>query len=127
MSLFRSGRVCTVLGGDGERRREQVKRIINTANVYVQESDWKDFALVKLCLCSVGLMIGAALPKKAKKPVIFGAMAVFVATYVPLITKFMRILATMPKPVEKPDRRRPLRRMDEESAGPADDWDEDWE
>lgn len=79
-----------------------MKRLIDSANVYIEKSTWKDLALVKLCLCSLGLMAGAVLPKKAKKPVIFGAMVVFVATYVPLMTKFMRIFATMPKPARKP-------------------------
>ena len=62
------------------------------ANEYVKQSDWKDFALVKLCLCSAGVMIGISLTKKAKKLAAFGAMAVFITTYLPLIIKFLRIV-----------------------------------
>ncbi len=69
-----------------------MKTLFTYANEYVRQSDWKDMALLKFCLCAAGLLIGVAVPKKAKKPVAFGAMAVFIATYIPLMTKFLRIL-----------------------------------
>lgn len=68
-----------------------MKRLIHSANEYVKKSDWKDLALIKLCVCSAGVMLGAALPKKAKKPVAIGAMALFTASYIPLATKFISI------------------------------------
>ena len=67
-----------------------MKCLFSCANQYVKESDWKDFALVKLCLCAIGVMIGLAVPKKKKKMPLLIAAIVFIATYIPLMTKFLR-------------------------------------
>ena len=69
-----------------------MKCLFSCANQYVKESDWKDFALVKLCLCAIGVMIGLAVPKKKKKMPLLIAAIVFIATYIPLMTKFLRIV-----------------------------------
>ena len=69
-----------------------MKCLFSCANQYVKESDWKDFALVKLCLCAIGVMIGLAVPKKKKKMPLQIAAIVFIATYIPLMTKFLRIV-----------------------------------
>lgn len=69
-----------------------MKCLFSCANQYVKEYDWKDFALVKLCLCAIGVMIGLAIPKKKKKMPLLIAAIVFIATYIPLMTKFLRIV-----------------------------------
>ena len=69
-----------------------MKCLFSCANQYVKESDWKDFALVKLFLCAIGVMIGLAVPKKKKKMPLLIAAIVFIATYIPLMTKFLRIV-----------------------------------
>ena len=69
-----------------------MKCLFSCANQYVKESDWNDFALVKLCLCAIGVMIGLAVPKKKKKMPLLIAAIVFIATYIPLMTKFLRIV-----------------------------------
>ena len=69
-----------------------MKCLFSCANQYVKESDWKDFALVKLCLCAIGVMIGLAIPKKKKKMPLLIAALVFIATYITLMTKFLRIV-----------------------------------
>ena len=65
-----------------------MKCLFSCANQYVKE----DFALVKLCLCAIGVMIGLAVPKKKKKMPLLIAAIVFIATYIPLMTKFLRIV-----------------------------------
>ena len=62
------------------------------ADEYVKQSSWKDFALVKICLCAMGVMIGIATPKKARKTLVIVAVIMFIATYIPLILKFLRIV-----------------------------------
>ena len=69
-----------------------MKCLFSCANQYVKESDWKDFSLVKLCLCAIGVRIGLAVPKKKKKMPLLIAAIVFIATYIPLMTKFLRIV-----------------------------------
>lgn len=65
---------------------------LSYANEYVRQSDWKDLALIKLCLCSAGVLIGMSLAKRVKKLATFGAMAVFIATYLPLMWKLLKIV-----------------------------------
>lgn len=69
-----------------------MKRLIDLGNEYVQRSDWTDFALVKLCLCAMGIMIGCAIPQQKRRPIVAGALVIFFATYLPLIFKLLGIL-----------------------------------
>ena len=69
-----------------------MKFLFRSADAYLRQCDWRYLALVKFCLFSMGLIAGISLPHKAKKPAIAAAAAVFVATYIPLMTKFLRIL-----------------------------------
>ena len=69
-----------------------MKNLFQWADEYIRESDWKTLTALKFCLCAMGLLIGINLPSKAKKPVLIGAAAVFVGTYIPLMVKFFRIV-----------------------------------
>lgn len=69
-----------------------MKCLFSCANEYVKESDWKDLALVKFCLCAIGVMIGLSIPEKKKKVPFIAAGVVFTVTYIPLMTKFLRIM-----------------------------------
>lgn len=69
-----------------------MKELFACADQYVQESDWKDLALLKFCLCAIGVMIGLCIPKEKKKVPLILAAAVFVITYIPLMIKFIKII-----------------------------------
>lgn len=69
-----------------------MKGLINYADRYLEQADWTDMALLKVCLCSMGMIIGTSVCDKAKKPVKFGAKVVMVATCVPLAIKAVNIL-----------------------------------
>lgn len=69
-----------------------MKKLFAYANQYVAESDWKDIALLKFCLCAMGILIGVSVVPKHKKVVAGGALIVFIATYIPLMSKFLRIV-----------------------------------
>lgn len=69
-----------------------IKRLFDSADRYLEKSDWKDIAVIKFCLCSLGVMIGTAVPAESKKKAAAGAAAVFTATYIPLMGKYFRIL-----------------------------------
>ena len=68
-----------------------MKKLFDAANRYIETSDWKIFAVLKFCLISLGMMIGTAIDRKDRKPVFFGALGVFAATYVPLMVKFYKV------------------------------------
>ena len=69
-----------------------MKFIFKIADDYAKTTDWKIFALLKLCLCSIGVMWGLATPKKFHKFAAFASVAVFVATYIPLMCDFLPFL-----------------------------------
>lgn len=63
-------------------------KLFQVADRYCKESNWKTLALLKICLFSIGVMVGMLIPKEKKKAV-FGIGAVaFLATYLPLMDKF---------------------------------------
>lgn len=69
-----------------------MKYFFDIGNRYLKKSDWKDLALVKFCLFSMGIMVGVLLPKKERKKAVGIASIVFLATYIPLMTKLYRIM-----------------------------------
>ena len=66
-----------------------MKKLFSAADAYIAKMNWKDLALVKLCLCAAGVMLGLAAPKKLRKWATLGAVVVFVATYLPIMLKFL--------------------------------------
>ena len=69
-----------------------MKKIFRSADIYLQQSSWKDLALVKFCLFSVGLLCGSFVAGKHKKPVRRCAAVIFIATYIPLMAKYLPVL-----------------------------------
>ena len=65
--------------------------LFTSADRYLRASDWKDIALIKLCLFSIGLMLGMQIKDKDKKVVHIGAAIVFFVTYVPLMSKYIGV------------------------------------
>ena len=68
-----------------------MKKLLDFGNHYARESTWKDFALVKFCLFSIGLAAGTQISDKHKKKAIGAAACVFALTYIPLMTKVFRL------------------------------------
>jgi len=69
-----------------------MNKLFESADLYLQESDWKDLAVIKFCLFSVGVLAGTQLPEKYCKPAQAAAAAVFVGSYVPLMAKYFKVL-----------------------------------
>lgn len=68
-----------------------MKFLFTAADRYLDESDWKTLTLIKFCLCAMGVLLGCNVPAKQKKPVMIGAGAIFIATYIPLMAKLFRV------------------------------------
>lgn len=66
-----------------------MKRILNYADDYIKSCSWKDIVLLKLCLCSIGVIIGLKISPKYKKASLGIAIAVYAATYIPIMSKFL--------------------------------------
>ncbi len=69
-----------------------MKKLFTYADEYIKESDWQDLAMLKLCLGALGVLIGLSLPGEKKKTAGLFAAGIFTATYLPLMSKFYRII-----------------------------------
>lgn len=69
-----------------------MQKLLNYGNKFLKESTWEDLVLIKLCLWAMGIIWGMTIPRKARKPVAFITVIVFVATYIPLMLKFFRVI-----------------------------------
>ena len=69
-----------------------MKRLFASADTFLRESDWRDLALVKFCLFSIGLLAGLQVTERRRQSVRIAALAVFLLTYIPLMIKLLRIL-----------------------------------
>lgn len=69
-----------------------MKKLLGFADEYIRRSDWKDLALIKFCLMSIGVMMGMYIPKEKRKLALPIAGTVFAITYVPLMTKLFKII-----------------------------------
>ena len=74
------------------KERIVMKRLFNYADRYIKRSDWKDLAMIKFCLFSIGMIAGMRMPERNRKQAEGIAAVVFVATYIPLMAKFFAVM-----------------------------------
>lgn len=72
-----------------------MKRILEIGNRYAEQSDWKDFALTKICLCAMGILIGLKISENKKKTIAIVSSIAFLGTYAMLMTKVFKIVKEM--------------------------------
>lgn len=72
-----------------------MKKLFESADKYLQESDWTDLGMIKICLFSIGVAVGLMTPPKAKKRVLPVVIGSFMGTYIPLMMKYFKILKDM--------------------------------
>ncbi|MDO4415774.1 MAG: hypothetical protein Q4C20_11920 [Erysipelotrichaceae bacterium] len=70
-----------------------MKNLFKSADRYMKESDWKDLAVIKLCLCSMGVLVGLSMPLRFRKQAAIAAGVIFTSAYGPLMEKYFRILS----------------------------------
>ena len=68
-----------------------MKALLRIGDKYAENSSWRDFAVVKFCLFSMGLIAGMSIPRKNKKAARAVAGTVFAVTYFPLMAKLLKI------------------------------------
>lgn len=74
-----------------------MKKLFELGDRFASQSDWKDFALTKFCLFSMGIIIGVLIPEKQVKKAAAAAGGVFAATYAVLMAKVFKIAKEMLK------------------------------
>ena len=75
-----------------------MKHLFACADRYIQSRDWKMLAGLKFCLCAIGVLLGLSVPEKHKKSAAAGALGLFLATYIPLMTDFLTFAADFFRP-----------------------------
>lgn len=68
-----------------------MKTLFTIADDYIRQSDWRDLALIKFCLCAMGVLLGLAVPRRTRKLAAVLALFTFIGTYVPLMIKFFGV------------------------------------
>lgn len=66
-----------------------ISALLSRADDFAAHSTWRDFALVKFCLCALGLLIGLSLPRRARKLSGLLAGLVFAGTWLALMGRFL--------------------------------------
>jgi len=69
-----------------------MKYLIKSSKKYIERMDIWDIAFLKMCLCAMGVLIGIGVSDDKKKSVGIAAIFVFIATYIPLVSKLIGIL-----------------------------------
>jgi hypothetical protein len=69
-----------------------MKKLFQAADRYIKTSDWKIIAAVKFCVMAFGIIVGMFVRKEHRKPVLCGAAAVFLLTYIPLMRRMVRFI-----------------------------------
>lgn len=73
-----------------------MKKLLNQAEDYLRKWDWEDVFLLKLCMYAAGLLGGLAIPSHRKKAAAILASLVFLATWIPLMIRFLPALRSTP-------------------------------
>ena len=69
-----------------------MKKLFCYADRYIKKSDWKDLAMIKFCLFSMGILAGMRIPEKNRKQAGWIAADIFAVTYIPLMAKFFSVI-----------------------------------
>lgn len=77
-----------------------MNRLTDAADQYLKSCTWRDLALLKICVCALGVLIGLALPGRKKRRAAWAASLVFAAAYIPLMGKFLPFLLEQQVPIE---------------------------
>ena len=72
----------------------KMKSLFDYGNAYIKRSDWRDIAMLKFCLCAIGIIIGCKVSEKYKRPVVLGSFIVFILTYIPLMNKLFNVMVS---------------------------------
>ena len=66
-----------------------MKKLLGYADDYLKSLSLWDIGLLKVCLCALGVLIGVSVRPEKKKPVIIAGVLAFLASYIPLMSRFL--------------------------------------
>ena len=66
-----------------------MNNVVNKSRDYIRQMNLVDLGLIKLCLLSLGILLGLSVPGRHKKKAAAGASTLFAATYAPIMAKYL--------------------------------------
>ncbi len=66
-----------------------ISKLLDLSTRYLQESDWRDLALFKICCIAFGICVGICVKKEDKKTLGIIALVVFALTYMFIMAKLL--------------------------------------
>ena len=69
-----------------------MKRWLDTADEYITTWKIRDVALLKLCVCAAGFLLGMEIPRRHRNKEAIAASVVFSVTYVMIMLPFLKRL-----------------------------------
>ena len=66
-----------------------MNKLVRAAELWLKTGSWRDLAVLKICLLSLGMLLGLPAPGRKTRPAAWAASAVFAASYVPLMGSFL--------------------------------------
>lgn len=74
-------------------------KLFQYANNYLKKMTVWDVGMLKICVFSLGIIVGIFIPNGKKRTVYWLALAAFAATYVPLMAGFFKKCKNEPEEV----------------------------
>ena len=74
-----------------------MKKLFSCADAYIKTMTITEIGQLKLCLGSIGVLIGLSVKKEHRKTVAVGAATLMAATYFPLMSRFVKDMSKMVK------------------------------
>lgn len=68
-----------------------MKRLFALAEEYMDGCDWKLLAIFKICLLTLGMLIGMYAPRRYRRSLTLTCVPLFLVTYLPLMERLARV------------------------------------
>lgn len=69
-----------------------MKKLFALADLFLARADWRDLALLKLCLFAAGVIAGLYIPGRHRKCALIAALVVFGATWLGVMGRLISAL-----------------------------------
>lgn len=69
-----------------------MKQWLEAADEYLKRWGICDVALLKICVCAAGVLLGLEIPKRHKNKAVIAASVIFSVTYVLVMLPFLKLL-----------------------------------
>lgn len=77
-----------------------MNKLFKLGDAYLAQCTWRDLALIKFCLASIGFIAALFVPREKRKLPFIIAVVVFLGTYIKLMVDFFSVVRSERTPPE---------------------------